>query len=434
MKEMNNRQRPVMDEKGNRGSIETIKNIPGFIEQVNINIQNIDNMINQKKVKTSSNVIQECNDLQNLVKQSVDGLTDIINLKNNKSALNTHTSCRTFGKSFEVIEEEIVIQKDKKNMINNSKRIKLTETKKISANNSQISLKTSKNVNKQDSFRDITSNGKDNIKKLDKNIKLLKDKLSKKIEKPLPKREKSCNRRYEVEEKMKIMSKSPMPVVKSYQLKPKRSLVDNSLNVSSREDSKSKQEFYFTENKGSTDDRSGLLTSRNINSFNIDTNTTVSEIESNCENVQNLINMFLLYNDYSYPKIKDFNNKLVSDDLSKLLLSLIETNELGETQLGFDRSVLSNVKNGLKNKRDEKKFNSSILDINKITKIQRAWREYTIHKLFQTDDKSIISDKLKLNILNTFMQNDQFKKTFIGLNTILSQFNHMLQKNKSKPY
>ena len=143
MKEMKNRPRTAIEDKPNRPSLDTIKNIPNFIEQVNINIQNIDNMINQKKVKSNINVIQECNDLQNLVKQSVDGLTDIMNLKNTKSALNPHTSCRTLGKSFEVIEEEMIIQKDyKKNMINNSKRIKISENKKASvkSNNSQINF------------------------------------------------------------------------------------------------------------------------------------------------------------------------------------------------------------------------------------------------------------------------------------------------------
>jgi hypothetical protein len=431
MKEMKNRQRTAIEDKSNRSSIENIKNIPSFIEQVNINIQNIDNMINQKKVKSSLNAIQECNDLQNLVKQSVDGLTDIINLKSTKTALNPHTSLRTLGKSFEVIEEEIVVQK--KNLMNNSKRIKLTENKKqsVKSNNSQINLKNHKNLqSKQDSFREINTNSRDNNRNLDKNIQILKDKLSSKITKPGLKREKSMNRNYDDEEKIKITSKSPMPV-KSYQLKPKRSLVDNSLNISSRDNSRTKKEFFFTENKVSTDDRSGLLTSRNINSFNIETNTTISNNDSeSIENIQNIINMFLLFNDYNNPKIKDFNNKLISDDLSKLLLSLIETTE-NDIQIGFDRSMISNVKNGLKNKRDEKKYNSSLLDVNKIIKIQRKWRNYHVSRLLQTSDKSKIIDKLKINILNTFMQNEQFKKTFIGINSIFSQFNTLMQKNKS---
>jgi hypothetical protein len=438
MKEMKNKPRTSIEDKSNRASLETIKNIPGFIEQVNINIQNIDNMINQKKVKSSLNVIQECNDLQNLVKQSVDGLTDIMNLKNNKSALNTHSSCRAFGKSFEVIEEEILIQKEnKKNSINNSKRIKLTENMKINnkGNTSQISLKNPKTQNKQDSYREITNNTKEANKKLDKNIKILKDKLSNKITKPVLKREKSMNKRYEDEDKIRITSKSPMPVMKSYQLKPKRSLVDNSMNISGRDDSKSKQELYFTENKVSTEDRSGVLTSRNINSFNIETNTTIShnnENEINVENVNNLIQMFLLFNYYTNPKIKDFNNKLISDDLSKLLFSLLEVSNGNDIHLGFDKSVVNHVKNGLKNKRDEKKYNSSCLDINKIIKIQRKWRQYMIHKLLQTDDEVKIAEMFKTNILNTFMQNDQFKKTFLGINTLLSQFNLLLSKNKSK--
>jgi hypothetical protein len=439
MKEMKSRPKTQIDDKSNLASLETIKNIPSYIEQVNINIQNIDHMINQKKVRSSLNVIQECNDLQNLVKQSVEGLTDIINSKITKSTLNTHSSCRTFGKSFEVIEEEIIIQNNiKKNLINNSKRIKLTENKKMNnvGNTSQISLKNQKSQNNQDSFTDLRNNTKEASKKLDKNLKILKDKLSNKITKPTLKREKSMNRRYENEEKIKMTSKSPMPVMKSYQLKPKRSLAENSVNISSREDSKGKQEFYFTENKVSTDDRSGLLTSRNINSFNIETNTTISHNDNDIsvENINSFIQMFLLFNDYGNCRIKDFNNKLVSDDLSKLLISLLEVSDGNDIQLGFDKSVVNHIKNGLKNKRDEKKYNSSSLNINLVIKIQRKWRNYTIRKLLQSDDDSKIKEKLKSHLLNSFMQNDQFKKTFIGINNLLSQFHLIFQKNKSNSF
>jgi hypothetical protein len=96
--------------------LDQIKGIPKLLETLNRNIQDIDSKLNSTRGKSQTlrmhtiQSMQECSDLKNIVKQSVEGLSDIFNLKLNKGQLTTNNngSLKNVNNplAFEVIKEE----------------------------------------------------------------------------------------------------------------------------------------------------------------------------------------------------------------------------------------------------------------------------------------------------------------------------------------
>ena len=79
--------------KKEKNNMDQIKGIPKLLETLNRNIQDIDSKLNSTRGKSQTgrvNIAQDCNDIKNIVKQSVEGLNDIFNVKLNKSQLSTN--------------------------------------------------------------------------------------------------------------------------------------------------------------------------------------------------------------------------------------------------------------------------------------------------------------------------------------------------------
>lgn len=80
-------------------TLDSIRVLPSFIEKVNLNIQNIDNLLNSREINNNANsnqavsrkgsqvnknqMARECFDIKNLVKQSVEGINDILSINTN---------------------------------------------------------------------------------------------------------------------------------------------------------------------------------------------------------------------------------------------------------------------------------------------------------------------------------------------------------------
>jgi hypothetical protein len=182
------------DQKNSSFNLDSFKKLPNFLDKLNQNIKNIDNMVksninkpkneeNNKynKLKTS---VDECNDLKNLVKQSVDGLTGILNLEKkitkHESTKNVSTKNvkikNNDNNAFEVIkEEEVANMLPRKVTKVNPFQIK--SDRKL-ADSTTVSKKIMKKVT--DNSYNNNSNNLINSK-LNKNIQLLKDKISSNI-------------------------------------------------------------------------------------------------------------------------------------------------------------------------------------------------------------------------------------------------------------
>jgi hypothetical protein len=483
----------MMDNKDKEASMENFKNLNSFIEQVNLNIQNLDTILNSnplpKKARPSL-LEQDCNDIQGLVKRSVEGLGDILKMNSSKGFGQQNSTRNINKKSFEIIEEEqAVLNPQARNIIANSKRMKLTDNKeanniKLKKNNnlivntnigtksSQKALNSTRNKNEISTEVIITPPTNSNssnaiaLSKYKKEV-VMKPNLDKKPQTAnQPNRNKSVNKRYEVDERDSSVNRtrenrSPQPI-KSYQLKPKRMLVNmnklnssannSQININSKDSAKNVIDYttsndikvknieiknFFNEPKSSRNEpKDNPLINSFDKSFNkrCSNNNILNEEFIPCDNIQSFINLAFIYNESNKDKLKDFNDKLISEDLTKLLLSLRETDEQCETNqstiLGFEGSALSKIKHGLKNKRDEKRYNSKNLDISKITQIQRHWRKFTSQNILKTDEREKILGEMKKNTLNNISQNDSVKKLLSGMNNILGQFNHIVKNNK----
>jgi hypothetical protein len=478
--------RTITDDKEKEHSIEHCKNLNSFIEQVTMNIQNLDNMLSSGHGKKNRPSILEPdrNDIQNIVKQSVDGLGDIFKM-NSSRGMNLQGSTKNVGKtSFEIIEEEQVggSIKEPKCLIANSKRMKLNEgsgTNVVPAKakknglivNTNLSTKTSQKVINSTRNKNEASNGDSG--KAGSNALLIskfmgnKKEVVKQEKKPNTAshnvRTKSTNKRYEHEEREVSVnrdrkSRSPVPPMKSYQLKPRKTLQNDLLNSSHNNNSfLGNKEIVKPNDYVSSDTKiikleiknffnNDAKTSRSVhheNPFSNSFDKSLSHIgehtpkleekpeQPHIEKIQNYINLSLLFNEYYSDNIKDFNNKLISQDMSKLLTSLYDDAEKEEVVLGFENSAINKIKNGLKNKRDEKKYNSKILDIAKITNIQRQWRRHITNKMLKTNDRERLCSDMKKNVISSLIHNEPFKKVMSGLNSLLGQFNNLVKDNKS---
>jgi hypothetical protein len=170
--------------------LDQCKGIPKILEKLNKDISEIDSKIKDGKkiVQNSSNnnrsAAEECLDLKNLVKQSVDGLNDIFNVKISKNVgLNVHSSCRNLAssKGFEIIEEELDNDKNiisnneegnqvKKHVMakfkgklnssntnNNDRKKQQIQSKEITNNNSNISQVSTNNVTSLNSMNVVAT-------------------------------------------------------------------------------------------------------------------------------------------------------------------------------------------------------------------------------------------------------------------------------------
>jgi hypothetical protein len=461
MKEnISKKSRTITDDSDKEANREHFKNLNSFIEQVNINIQNLDIKLSNGVVKKNRPSIleQDCNDIQNIVKQSVDGISDIIKL-NSARGINQGSAKNINKKSFEIIEEEQFSTnfKEPKSLIANSKRIKLSEkdtinTKKKLIVNTNLGNKISQKVisSARHKNEDLNKSPQTNAILAKLNKKDIR-KLEKKPNTAQQNRNKSANKRYEHEEREvsinKDRSKSPLPM-KSYQLKPRKTLQQELLNNSNNGsflNTGKREDYVSSENKIIKVEIKNIFsndakTSRSVlneNPFASSFDKSFIDVpkhpeQSHLENIQNYINLSLLFNEYFNDSIKDFNNKLTSQDMSKLLTSLVENDERNQVTLGFENSAISKIKNGLKNKRDEKKYNSKFLDLTKITFIQRQWRRFISSKLLKINDREKLCNDMKKNTINSLIQNEPFKKIITGMNSLLGQFNSLLKTNKSR--
>jgi hypothetical protein len=128
---IDNSQERKLNENLKDAKLDQCKAIPKILEKLNKDISEIDSKIkdgkkvaqNQGSQGNSKSAAEECLDLKNLVKQSVDGLNDIFNVKISKNVgLNVHSSCRNLAssKGFEIIEEELDIDKNQNGNNNNT--------------------------------------------------------------------------------------------------------------------------------------------------------------------------------------------------------------------------------------------------------------------------------------------------------------------------
>jgi len=145
--------------------LDQIKGIPKLLETLNRNIQDIDSRLNSTRGKSqttrmqSLQSMQECSDLKNIVKQSVEGLNDIFNLKLIRGQLsnNNNGSLKSVNNpmAFEVIKEEPLHEVNRYE--NDTKSTKLEKTgtiiKKAKNSSTEAVVKTpiGNNLGKRDS-------------------------------------------------------------------------------------------------------------------------------------------------------------------------------------------------------------------------------------------------------------------------------------------
>lgn len=510
--------------KQNDSNLDTFKKIPNFLEKLNKDIQNLDNLVNNtgnapsspnipqqqnKYNKLKMSAIQECDDIKNIVKQSVDGLSGILKMK---TKFNANSSVKNLTENgFEVIHEEDMAT----NQLNKKKDLKshlLSNNKKSKTPNlehASISKKMSKPLNKVTNAGNNEPNsnntsqisGNNNIR-INKNAQPAKEKTSLKTSgKVASVRNQSVNKRYEqdnkessYQEKLPDKSKSPI-ITKNFNIRAnlKKQMSGNQNGSSNnliadlagyhqpRIQSKynSKLDSYLTENKiidsnqGSRRDIDGgvrsysnnhnieqfrpPISSRNvqvinknalnsdsvntsfnnnntINSYramNLNTSANMAETPntvSGSYDVQLFAELALLFNDSQCSGIKEQDNKFVSEDLSKLLISLLD---ISPAATKVDE-VLINQYNWQTDNRRINAPNLTDIDPRKVAIIQRVWRKYKVKKMLSTQDKDKLQEEMKKFLLGNITANENFKKTIRLLMTCLNLFATSVKSSKSK--
>jgi hypothetical protein len=149
-------------------SLEQYRILPKFIEELNQNIKNIDDKINNKGNKVNqqkenkNNVFRECADIKNLVKQSVEGLSEILNdkISKNPPSLNIHSSCKNLnGNGYEVIQEEIPERLNTRLKERHMTPLNVDNKKKITNRNSTNTVAVPNNPNSNNTSNSNNNSG-----------------------------------------------------------------------------------------------------------------------------------------------------------------------------------------------------------------------------------------------------------------------------------
>lgn len=333
---------------------------------------------------------------------------------------------------------------------------------------------------------------------------------------PITNRKKSINMRYEFDNKEKEQevetenevsnrkvenkSKSPVTGLRNYQLKPKakkqneNSIINhtNSNNyLSNNKDAgisnqRASKKHLHTDNTNSNnlllaryakDNKnyesnyvnsvSNTLNSNRYNNMTKEeTNNTVNTLANsrtalpNAEfNLNNFLQMLFLFNEFTYQNHTENEEKIISEDFSKLLCSLIDNEDTNNKDKSTenlvtvdDRNIeneniesnptpivpvpMKNIRINLKNDKIIPTKNLLNIDIKYVLLIQNKWREYKFFKISNLKflDKDKINSEFKKSILNSFSNNDTCKKIFTIFNHSMQMFSGVLKNNKSKFY
>lgn len=286
---------------------------------------------------------------------------------------------------------------------------------------------------------------------------------------------------YEISERNKneVKSKSPIGGLRNYQLKPKikkqSSNPEQIKNVyNSNKDfvmaqRSSKKNLHKEDQVNIKSARPNKENKINESNYTNSVNNTLNSYrylnsiskEDNKEattafNLNSFLQMLLLFNEYTFVNKPDNEEKIVSEDFSKLLCSLIDNENTKEAILVENNSIqnlcnisydkdkdinlesnslvpvpVPNIRLGIKN--DIKNKNIQNIEIKYVLLIQTKWREYKFLKLInlKNSDNDKINSELKKTILNSFSNNDTCKKIFSIFNHSMQMFSGVLKNNKS---
>jgi len=292
-------------------------------------------------------------------------------------------------------------------------------------------------------------------------------------------RRKSLNERYdnetlEKESSTNLKSKSPINGVKNFQFKPKNKkedITNSNYNVNSYKTPKTAQSRgksvvnssnYLSEGKSSNlskDSNSSVLNKKPstrllINNKNLQPETTEkvrgvsaasrgpgrknsatpssdrgnlsgrpymfnkfprNTIDDEYE-MNPMVQMLFLFNEISQTKTKNECDKLLSEDFSKLLVSLIEE----EPKVDDERTNLEE--------------NIPSYDKDKIIIIQRRWRKYKIKFNLKLKEDNKINVELKNDLLHSIHSNELYFKISSHLNSALKLFKSMSKTRGKNRY
>jgi hypothetical protein len=97
-------------------------------------------------------------------------------------------------------------------------------------------------------------------------------------------------------------------------------------------------------------------------------------------------------------------------------------------------SISNNTLADLNRKRDEKKIMTIYknLDLDKVIKLQRKWRDFKVRQIMDTKNEEKIKDNIKQNILSQIQSNETLKKISSMMFNCLNLYESLLKNNKSK--
>ena len=442
------------------GTLSNLADLPNYLEKINQNILNIDRKIanqfskennkanpklNSLRVKYSENKNkkEDLNELQNIVKKSIEGINEMIdgdkldfkksineskkyknksfkpskkhsnNFKSQNKNVSSNQNPKKFEKSItEVILDKNIINKKNKSNITSENDIntiysKITNNRYNSPSNEEEPKERKLAINKIEAK--TTSQDKRNPSKSPNRIYSFKPKSSKRqisISTTDINNENKLTSNPDLNNEIKSQKDNTL---KKSQIVENCNIVIENINEktnNSIEKNSSKNNKIKNKEKPKSS-----YTKSSSKKYKNGENVYSKEIPKNIK-INDIFKMMIFYNEYILSKMNfNQNEKRIMNSYSSFLISKI--------------SEYENKKDIMNNSEEDEIFNQE-----KSAKIiQRKWRNYIVQKFIK--EKKNINDELKKMIVYNFIEKEGFKsRKIIGnLNSSLDDFINLNQKD-----